>query len=107
MTRKTTFRTFLLGATALTLAACGEAKEDALVFESVEACIASGEQDEAVCRAEFEKAQQRHEDRLLPGIRQPAHVTPILVSTSAEFTTPPPAHSGCPSWSATCWRREA
>ncbi len=61
MTRKTTFRAFLLGATALTLAACGEAKEDALVFESVEACIASGEQDEAVCRAEFQKAQQRHE----------------------------------------------
>lgn len=61
MTRKTTFRTFLLGATALTLASCGEPKEEVLVFESVETCVASGEHDEATCRAEFEKARHRHE----------------------------------------------
>ena len=50
----------LLGATALTLVACGEAEEEVLAYDSVEACVKAGQQDEAVCRAEFDKAQKLH-----------------------------------------------
>ncbi len=52
----------LLSVTAPTLVACGETQEDVLAYPSVEACITAGEQDEAVCRAEFEKAQQLHSE---------------------------------------------
>jgi uncharacterized protein YgiB involved in biofilm formation len=62
MNHKNTFKFALLGATALTLAACGEAKEEVLAFDSVEACIKAGEQDEAVCKAEFAKAQKLHNE---------------------------------------------
>ena len=60
MKGKNTFKLALLGATALTLVACGEAEEDILAYDSVEACIKAGQQDESVCRAEFAKAQKLH-----------------------------------------------
>ena len=60
MKGKNTFKLALLGATALTLVACGEAEEDILAYDSVEACIKAGQQDESVCRAEFTKAQKLH-----------------------------------------------
>lgn len=60
MNRTNTFKVGLLAATALTLAACGEAKEDALAYQSVESCVAAGQHDAATCKAEFEKAQKRH-----------------------------------------------
>lgn len=50
----------LLGATALTLVACGESNEDVLAYDSVEACIKAGQHDAATCKAEFEKAQRLH-----------------------------------------------
>ena len=56
------FKLALLGATALTLAACGEKKEEALTYESVAACISAGVQDAATCQAEFEIAQSRHNE---------------------------------------------
>lgn len=56
------FKFALLGATALTLVACGEAEEEALVYSSVDACITSGQQDEEVCKTEFAKAQALHND---------------------------------------------
>lgn len=56
------FKLALLGATALTLAACGEKKEEVLTYESVAACISAGVQDAATCKAEFEKAQSRHNE---------------------------------------------
>jgi len=56
------FRLALLSVTAPILVACGETQEDVLVYSSVEACISAGQQDEAVCRAEFEKAQQLHSE---------------------------------------------
>ncbi len=62
MKRKTTFKIALLGATALTLVACGEAAEDILAYESAEACIVAGQQDESVCRAEFAKAEKLHNE---------------------------------------------
>ena len=62
MKRSTTFKMALLGAgAALTLSACGEAKEEVLTYQSVEACIAAGVQDESTCRAEFDKAKALHE----------------------------------------------
>ena len=60
MKRTNTFKISLLSATALTLVACGEAEEDVLAYESVEACIKAGQQDESVCRTEFAKAQKLH-----------------------------------------------
>ena len=60
MNHKNTFKFALLGATALTLVACGEAKEEALVYKSVEECVKAGEQDAAVCKAEFAKAEKLH-----------------------------------------------
>ena len=60
MKRKNPFKFALLGATALTLVACGESKEDVLVYDSVESCIKAGQQDEETCRAEFEKAKAEH-----------------------------------------------
>ena len=55
-----TFKFGLLGAAALALTACGESKEEALAYDTVEACTNAGQHDQAVCEAEFEKAQQRH-----------------------------------------------
>ena len=54
------FKFALLGVTALTLVACAEAVDEVLVYESVQACIAAGQQDEAVCRSEFAKAEKLH-----------------------------------------------
>ncbi len=62
MKRKNTFRFALLGATALTLVACGEANEDVLAYNSVEACVKAGQQDEAICESEFAKAQKLHSE---------------------------------------------
>jgi len=62
MKRKNILRFALLGATALTLVACGEAEEEILAYDSVEACVKAGQQDEAVCKAEFAKAQKLHNE---------------------------------------------
>ena len=53
-----------LGAGALILVAyfvLREPEEEVLTYESVEACIAAGVQDESTCRTEFDKAQALHE----------------------------------------------
>lgn len=60
MTKPKSLKFALLGATALTLVACAEAKEDALTYDSVEACINAGVVEAATCRTEFQKAQKRH-----------------------------------------------
>ncbi len=55
----------LLGATAIVLVAFiarGRAKEDVLVYDSIEACTAAGEQDASVCESEFAKAEKLHEE---------------------------------------------
>jgi len=62
MRRKNTFQFAFLGAVVLSIVACGEVEEDVLVYESVEACVTAGEQDAAVCRAEFAKAQKLHNE---------------------------------------------
>ena len=62
MERANAFKIALLGATALTLVACGEAKEEVLAYDSVEACITAGQQDESACRTEFAKAEKLHEE---------------------------------------------
>ena len=62
MKRNNTIKSALLGATALTLVACGEAEEEVLAYNSVEACVKAGQQDEAVCKAEFAKAQKIHNE---------------------------------------------
>lgn len=70
MKRMNPFKFALLGATALTLVACSEAKEDVLAYESAEACIKAGEHDAATCEAEFEKAKAEHA-RSAPRYRSP------------------------------------
>ena len=62
MKRSITFKMVLLGASALTLSACGESTEDVLTYDSVEACIGAGVQDESTCRAEYDKAAALHEE---------------------------------------------
>ena len=62
MKPKNLFKFVLLGATALTLVACGETEEDVLAYDSVDACVKAGQQDEAVCRAEFANAQKLHNE---------------------------------------------
>ena len=62
MKRRTKFKLALLGATALTLVACGETEEDVLAYDSVDACVKAGQQDEAVCRTEFANAQKLHNE---------------------------------------------
>jgi uncharacterized protein YgiB involved in biofilm formation len=62
MKYKNTLKFALLGATALTLVACGEAEEEVLAYNSVEACVKAGQQDESVCRAEFARAQKLHNE---------------------------------------------
>lgn len=55
----------LLGGAAILLVvfiARGRAKEEVLVYDSVDACISSGQQDAAVCEAEFAKAEKLHEE---------------------------------------------
>ncbi len=60
MSHTKTLKLALLGGCALILSACGENKEEALTYASVEACTAAGVQDAATCAAEFAKAQERH-----------------------------------------------
>ena len=57
---KSSLRATLLSATALILTACGEAKEEALTYNSVESCISAGVKDANTCRVEFQKAQELH-----------------------------------------------
>ncbi len=61
MKRSFAVKMAILGAGALTLSACGESTEEVLTYESVEACIAAGVQDESTCRSEFDKAKALHE----------------------------------------------
>ncbi len=61
MKRATMFKLALLGASALTLAACGEAQEEALTYTSVESCVKAGIHDKATCETEFEKAKKEHQ----------------------------------------------
>jgi len=56
------FKLALLGGCALILSACSENKEEALTYDSVEACTSAGVQDAATCQTEFEKAQKRHKE---------------------------------------------
>ncbi len=60
MKRANKFKLALLGASALGLAACAEAEEEALTYPSVEACVKAGVVDEPTCTAEFAKAQNTH-----------------------------------------------
>jgi len=57
---KYSLRATLLGATALVLSACGEAKEEALTYNSVESCIHAGIKDAKTCQVEFQNAQALH-----------------------------------------------
>lgn len=60
MKKRNLFKLALLSVTAPILVACGETQEEVLAYPSVDACISAGQRDEAVCRSEFEKAQQLH-----------------------------------------------
>ena len=64
MKRSTILTMAILGAGALILALSlfGESEEEVLTYESMEACIAAGVQDESICRAEFDKAKALHEE---------------------------------------------
>ena len=57
---KYSLKAALLGATALVLTACGEAKEEALTYDSIKSCIRAGVKDAKTCEAEFQKAQTLH-----------------------------------------------
>ena len=56
------FKFAFLSMTLPTLVTCAEKQEDVLAYPSVEACITAGQQDETVCKVEFEKAQQLHNE---------------------------------------------
>ena len=58
MKRSIVLKMAMFGAGILTLAACGEAKEEVLTYKSVQECVAAGLQDEATCQAEFDKAHK-------------------------------------------------
>ena len=62
MNHANSFKLALLGGCALILSACGENKEEALTYESVEACVDAGIQDATACNTEFATAQARHND---------------------------------------------
>lgn len=54
----------LVGAVAIyfLILASGEDEEQVLVYETVEECVASGENAESECREEFAKAEKLHEE---------------------------------------------
>ena len=62
MKRSHSIKLALMGAGAITLTACGEAKEEAAVYESVAQCEAAGVVDAATCVAQFEQAQAVHQN---------------------------------------------
>lgn len=62
MTSKNPFKLFLLGATALAVAACDEPKEDVFTFKDVKSCVASGQFDEETCKAEYAKAKAQNDN---------------------------------------------
>ena len=62
MKRSTIYVMAGVGVVAIALAFSGESEEEVLTYASVEACIAAGVQDDATCRAEFNKAKALHEN---------------------------------------------
>ena len=65
MNRSSMLKYALLGGVAIVLVAFiarGRAKEEVLVYDSVDACVTAGQQDQAVCEAEFAKAEKLHEE---------------------------------------------
>ena len=65
MNSSTKFTIGLLAAAAVVFVfinSRGEKKQEALTYESVEACTKAGLQDAATCQAEFEKAQKLHNE---------------------------------------------
>ena len=62
MISKSNFRATLLGASLFVLAACGEATEEALTYDTVESCIRAGVKDSDTCRSEFNQAQALHNE---------------------------------------------
>ncbi len=62
MKRSHSIKLALMGAGAITLTACGQAKEEAAVYESVAQCEAAGLVDAEACAAQFEQAQAVHVD---------------------------------------------
>ena len=96
MKRANKFKLALLGASALGLAACGEAEEEALTYPSVEACVKAGVTDEATCAAEFAKAQNTH-NQTAPRYSASGTVTPTSATTAVTSVVRRPVpRSGCP-----------
>jgi len=62
MKHSTIFIMAIFAVGALAVLFSGESKEEVLTYESAEACIAAGIQDEPTCRAEFDKAKALHEE---------------------------------------------
>lgn len=62
MKRSRSVKLALMGAGALTLTACGQAKEEAAVYDSIAQCEEAGVVDAATCAAQFEQAQLVHQE---------------------------------------------
>lgn len=60
MKRSLSIKLALMGAGALTLTACGQSKEEAVVYESVEQCAEAGVFDAETCTQQFAAAQAEH-----------------------------------------------
>ncbi len=61
MKRSKTMSLALMGMCPFVITACGEQKQEALIYPSVQVCIEDGKLDAAQCQAEFENAAKEHE----------------------------------------------
>ena len=62
MKRSRSVKLALMGAGAVALTACGQAKEEAVVYDSIAQCEAAGVVDAATCAEQFEKAEAVHQE---------------------------------------------
>ncbi len=62
MKRSHTVKLALMSASAVVISACGQAKEEAAVYESIAQCEEAGVVDSATCTAQFEAAQAVYEE---------------------------------------------
>ncbi len=62
MKRSSSVKLALMSASAVVITACGQAKEEAAVYESIAQCEEAGVVDAANCTAQFEAAQAVHQE---------------------------------------------
>lgn len=96
MKRSKTIALVAMGASALALNACSEAQTEAMVFTTIEDCLADGEQSKESCEAAFGKAKEQHA-QVAPKYKNKAECEEDFGSEACE-TAPYRNNNGTSVW---------